>query len=26
VFFSATLPDPEYLVETYGPADRELPG
>ena len=26
VFFSATLPDPEYLVRTYGPADRQLPG
>jgi hypothetical protein len=26
VFFSTTLPDPGYLVETYGPADIELPG
>lgn len=25
-FFSATLPGPEYLVQTYGPADLKLPG
>ncbi|MDD5219560.1 MAG: PPC domain-containing protein [Candidatus Bipolaricaulis sp.] len=26
VFFRTTRPDPEYLVQTYGSADRELPG
>jgi len=26
VFFSATEPDPDYLVRTYGPANRQLPG
>ncbi|MCX6094792.1 MAG: pre-peptidase C-terminal domain-containing protein [Candidatus Bipolaricaulota bacterium] len=26
IFYSATRPDPGYLVRTYGPADRQLPG